>query len=253
MLATVNTSAGGTSTSTAPVSVTVQGVVAGPSYQTQWGVAPPYRLPAGTTTPGVAVVGPVTIDTSGTLTGQFVDTQNNSSGPANPANNLSVNYASVPASSGLTTASFTQTASGTFNATANNTQSVVTVTAPTLTGTSTGVLAGPINSNVAITSTALQPNAYASGTGTIAATTVGVVAGPVGGTQTGVSTVQAVKTGTGGSTTPTTYVGTTTLTPAVAPAVSPVLTTTLQGVNPATVPGVGSVGATQTGTLTVTK
>ena len=89
------------------------------------------------------------------------------------------------------------------------------MTTPTLTGTSTGVLAGPINSNLAITSTALQPNAYASGTGTIATTTVGVVAGPVGGTQTGVSTVQAVKTATRGSTTPTTYVGTTTLTPAV--------------------------------------
>ena len=260
MVATVNPTVGGSSTGS--VNVTVEGVVAGPAYQTQWGVAtatPTFTPSGGSATTIAGTTGAVTIDTTGTLTGQFVNTQNSGTSTPNPANNLTQNYASVPTSSGLTTASFTQAASGAFNATANNinnnTQSVVTVTTPTpLTGTSTGVLAGPINANLALTSTALQPNAYASGSGTIATATVGVVAGPAGGVQTGVATVQAVKTATTGTTTPTAYVGATTLTPAAGGATPTpaTLTTTLQGVNPATVPAVGTVGATQTGTLTVT-
>ncbi|MFI5331522.1 MAG: beta strand repeat-containing protein, partial [Desulfobaccales bacterium] len=254
MIATVNPAASGASTGSG--SLTVQGVVAATSPQSQWGVATAtatYTPSGGSPTTLPVTAGTVTIDPSGTLTGQFVNTTNSGTSTANPANNLTQNYASVPTSAGLTTASYTQTASGTFNSVATADGSGKTVTTPTpLTGTSTGVLAGPVNSDLAITSTALQPNAYSSGSGAIATTTVGVVAGPSGGTQTGVSTVQAVKTSTSGATTLTSYVGATTLTPAVAPAVSPTLTTTLQGVNPAT-PGGSLVGATQTGTLTVTK
>ena len=68
----------------------------------------------------------------------------------------------------------------------------MTVTTPTpLTGTSGGA---PVNANLNITSTALQPGSYASGSGTMTVNHVGVHAGPAGGPWTGVSTVHAVKT-----------------------------------------------------------
>ena len=56
--------------------VTVDGVVAGPNYDTRWGVATVgiSNTPTGSTTPTIAppVTGVVTIDPSNTLTGQFV-------------------------------------------------------------------------------------------------------------------------------------------------------------------------------------
>ncbi len=223
--------------------VSLQGVVAGGAWDTRWGVA------SGSSPLTEATIsGPVTIDTAGKLTAQFVDQSNN---PSGPPDKISINVVSVPTGSGQTTSSFAQTASGTFDqapvAGANGTQMVVTTPTP-LIGTSTGTITGPINANLAITSTALQPSTYNNSvTGTITATTVGAVGGPAGGVQTGVASTQVVKT-VGETTNTPGYVGTATLQPGAA-GVPPVLTTTLNSVTNLAPNGSPT---TQTGALTAT-
>jgi hypothetical protein len=233
---------------TGPGTATIQGVVAGPTWQSQWGVAT--ATLGGSLGSSVSLTGPVTIDnTNGMLAGQFVDRVG--SGPG--ATDVSLNVISVPTASGLTTTPFTYTASGGFSQLANGDGSAKTVTTPTpLTGSGTGALSGgSLSANMAITSTAMQPGSYTSGTGTMAVTGVGVVGGTPGGSQYGVSSVQAVTTASGasgGSSTPT-FVGSSTLTPGSATTPT-FLNTFLTGVNSVRNSG---VGATQTGGITVTK
>jgi len=186
----------------------------------------------------------VTVAPTGQLTGQFVDQIINSS------DKVAVNVVSVPTASGLTTSSFAQTATGTINQTpvsgTSGTQATITTPIP-LTGVSSGTIAGAINTNVSITSTAMQSSTYNNAISpAITANMVGAVGGPAGGVQTGVATIQAVTTN-AGTTSTNNFVGTTTLQPAT-PSVPVTLTTTVIGINPA-----GATPAVQTGTVTVTK
>ena len=191
----------------------------------------------------------VTIDTAGTLTGQFVGQVANSGGSLD---SIGRNLVSVTQASGLTTSSFAQTATGTITQTpvANTNGTLAIISTPAsipLTGVSAGTISGPINTNLAITSTALQPNTYTNTISpTITANTVGAVAGPAGGVKTGVATIQAVTT-TAGTTSTSNIVGTTTLQPATA-SVPTTLTTKVTGVNPAP----AGIPAVQKGTVTVT-
>jgi hypothetical protein len=194
--------------------------------------------------------GPVTLDTSGKLTGQFVDVAPNSGGY--PPDNVTLNLVSVPTASGQTTSSFVQTVSGTVTQTPTgstpstpSTQGTLTTPTP-LTGTSTGVMAGNINANLALASTAAGPTYGTTGSGPIVGQIVGAVGGPAGGAQTGPATMQAVKT-VGTRTNHTHYLGTATFQPAAGGA-APTLTTSLKGLN---LPASG-VSATQSGTVTVT-
>jgi hypothetical protein len=235
-----------TPTGSGSISVEVQGVVAGASHETKWGVASmtPSTTPAGSTSPTVhqTITGPVVIEPSGNLTGQFVN-------QTSLNNHTTTNLVSVPTASGMTTSSFTQTSSGTFNQVATADGSGFTLTTPTpLTGTATGPVSGPINTNVAITSQASQPNSFGSGTGAITVNTVGTVAGPPGGTQTGVSTTQVVKT-IGTNTYIPAYVGTAVAQPATATAPATVTSTLQSNMN---LPPATGASNTQTGTATVT-
>ena len=230
--------------------VYVEGVVAGPAWDTRWGVASvKAQYSAPTPDNGRTTTGVVTIDTAGTLTGQFVSQIKN---PDLSQDNIARNLVSVTQASGLTTSSFAQTSAGTINVTpvsgTNGTQATITNPIP-LTGTSAGTISGQINTNLAITSTAMQPSTYNNVISpTIIATTVGAVGGPAGGVQTGVATIQTVTTTTPPATTTTgNLVGTATFQPATASAPA-TLTTKVIGVNP-----VGVVPAVQTGTVTVTK
>lgn len=120
----------------------------------------------------------VTIDTAGKLTGQFVGQVGN---PGGALDSISRNLVSVTQASGQTTSSFAQTATGTINQTpvsgTNVTKATITTPIP-LAGVSSGTIAGPINTNLAITSTALQPNTYTNAISPqITANTVGAVGG----------------------------------------------------------------------------
>ena len=230
--------------SSGTASVTVQGVVAGSSWQTQWGVAtttPTYTPSGGSPTTSGGSTGPVTIDPTGTLTTQSVGTI--ASGGYTP-DTISRNLISVPASSGQVVSSYAQTASGAFSQAATSDGSAKTVTA-NLTGTSTGVLAGNTSANLNITSTALNPGSYLSGSGNMTINSVGVLAGQPGGVQTGISTHQGVRTINETTRMPV-YVGSTTLTPGSG-STPATLATNLFGVN-RTIGG----GASQVGTLVVT-
>ena len=209
-------------------SVKIEGVVAGSSWQTQWGVAtttPTYTPSGGSPTTIPATTGPVTIDPSGTLTTQSVGTIANA---GSTPDTISRNLISVPASSGQVVYGYAQTASGAFNQTAISDGSGKTVTA-NLTGTSTGFLAGNTSANLNLTSTAMNPGSYTSGSGNMAINSVGVLAGQPGGVQTGVSTHHGVRTINGTTRMPV-YVGSTTLTPASG-STPATLATNLYGVN----------------------
>jgi hypothetical protein len=237
-------------TATGTTTVTVEGVVAGPAWDTRWGVASmtPTNTPSGgTASTAPTVTGVVTIDTTSKLIGQFVGQIKN---PDGSLDTIARNLVSVPTASGQTTSSFVQTATGTLNQTPvpNTSWTQATITTPIpLTGVSSGTITGPINTNVSITSTAMQASTYNNAISpTITANMVGAVGGPAGGVQTGVATIQAVTTN-AGTTSTNGFVGTTTLQPA-APSVPVTLTTTVIGINPA-----GGTPAVQTGTVTVTK
>jgi hypothetical protein len=234
--------------SSGSTTVTVEGVVAGPTWDTRWGVASSttsYTPTGGTLTTAPTVNGVVTLDTAGTLIGQFVGQIRNTD---SSLDTIGRNLVSVTQASGLTTSSFAQTATGMFNQTpvsgTNGTQA--TITTPTaLTGVSSGTIAGPINTNVSITSTAMQANAYNNAISSqITAYMVGAVGGPAGGVQKGVATIQATTPGTASTIN---LAGTTTFQPATA-TVPISLTTIVSGLNP-----LGGVSATQTGTVTITK
>ena len=173
--------------------LTVQGVVAGSTWETRWGVATisGSRFPGSTT----GISGPVTLDPTGKLTGQFVDTVPNA--PGQPADNVTVNYVSVPTGSGQTTSSFVQTVSGTVTQTPTGTTPSTqgTLTTPTpLTGTGTGTIPGNINANVNLTTIAANPTYVTAGTGPMSAQIIGAVGGPAGGPQTGVASMHSIKT-----------------------------------------------------------
>ena len=238
------------STAAGTTTVAVEGVVAGPTFNTQWGVATmtPTNTPTGgtssTTTP---VTGTVTIDPAGTLTGQFVGQVPNGDGSSDV---IGRNLVSVTQASGLSTSAFTQTATGTLSQTpvpgTSGSQAIISTPIP-LTGVSTGTITGPINTNVSITSTALQANTFNNAISpTITATAVGAVGGPVGGVQTGVATIQAVTTN-AGTTSTNHLVGTTTLQPATGTAPA-ALTTVVSGINSG-----GTNPTVNQGTITATK
>ena len=153
----------------------------------------------GTLTTAPSVTGVVTIDPAGTLTGQFVGQLKN---PDGSIDTIGRNLVSVTPASGLTTSSFAQTVTGTIDQTpvsgTGGQQATITTSTP-LVGTSTpltGIASAPsglISTNLAITTTAMQPNAYPTAISpTVTANMVGAVAGPAGGVQTGVATIQAV-------------------------------------------------------------
>ncbi len=244
-LATLNSSTVNSFTPTSgTASVTVQGVVAGSSWQTRWGVAtttPTYTASGGSPTTIAGTTGPVTIDPAGTLTTQSVGTIANA---GNTPDTISRNLISVPAASGQNVYGYAQTASGAFSQAATSDGSGKTVTA-NLTGISTGVLTGNTSANVNITSTAMNPSSYISGSGNMTINSVGVLAGQPGGVLTGVSTHHGVRTINETTRTPV-YVGSTTLTPGSG-STPATLATNLFGVN-RTVGG----GAGQVGTLVVT-
>ena len=199
----------------------LEGVVAGASWATRWGVATG-------TVPGAgqSISGPVTLDTAGKLTGQFVDEASN---PGAPTDKIAVNLVSVPTGSGQTTSSFAQTVSGAFSQTASTDGTTATLTAPSLTGTSTGTQSGSVTGSMTVASTAGSSGTLGNNSGTITANVVGVVGGPTGGLQTGVGAAQMIKTVTAGANLGTflpRFVGTT----AFQPGVAPVLTTTLNSV-----------------------
>jgi hypothetical protein len=224
--------------STEPITLSTAGVVAGPAWDTRWGVASTTATPG----PGQPLTGVVTIDTAGKLTGQFVSQVGNDT--------IARNLVSVPTASGMTTSSFTQTATGTINQTpvsgTSGTQATITTPIP-LSGVSSGTISGQTNTNLAITSTALQPNTYNNAISpAITANMVGAVGGPAGGVQTGVTAIQAVTTIAGTAST-SSFLGTATFQPAT-PTTLPTLIANMIGINPA-----GSTPALQTGTVTVTK
>jgi hypothetical protein len=225
--------------------LTVQGVVAGSPWQTRWGVAS--ISGTGIPTPSSATgffAGPVTVDPTGKLTGQFVDTLPNA--PGQPVDNVAVNLVSVPTGAGQTTSSFVQTVSGTVAQTPASTTQGSLITATPLPGTSTGLMAGNINANVNLSSTAVSPTYVTAGTTPMSAQIIGAVGGPAGGTQTGVASMHSLK-GTGTNTRGLQHHGTATFQPA-AGSTPATLTTNLNGLNPSRT----GVAATQTGTVTVT-
>lgn len=223
-------------------SVSVQGVVAGSSWENRFGVAT-------ATYGGVSINGAVTLDPSGKLTGQFVDQMPNASGSPDK---VVINAVSVPTGTGQTTSSFVQTLSGPFNMTsaASGTQSTTTAS---LTGPSTGTLSGQVNGSYLASNTAVVNGTLGTNSGNLTAYVVGAVGGPASGVQTGVGSTQVIKTitsgdGAGGYSLSRLH-GTTVLTPSSGSAVPPTLTTTLNGVlnvapNNAIVKTTGAVATT---------
>jgi hypothetical protein len=234
-----------TPASGATPNVTIKGVVAGSDWQTKWGVA--NISGAGSPAGSAKISGPVTLDPAGKLTGQFMDVVRNS--PGQPADNVTVNLVSVPAGTGQTTSSFVQTVSGNVTQTPLGTTPATqaTLITPTaLAGTSTGLMSGNINANVALTSTAVTPVYVTAGTGPMSAQIIGAVGGPAGGPQTGVASMHSIKT-VGGQTHQRTHLGTATHKPAT-PSTPATVTTNLQGLNNSH----SGVAAAQSGTVTVT-
>ena len=131
----VNTFPNGSGSTT----VTVNGVVAGPTWDTRWGVATvgiTNTPTGGTLTTAPSVTGVVTVDTAGTLTGQFVGQIKNTDGSLDT---IGRNLVSVTQASGLTTSSFAQAATGTVTQTpvSGTSGQQATITTPTpLTGVS---------------------------------------------------------------------------------------------------------------------
>jgi hypothetical protein len=222
-------------------SVSVQGVVAGSSWENRFGVAT-------ASYGGVNINGAVTLDPTGKLTGQFVDQIPN--GTSSP-DKVVINAVSVPTTSGQTTSSFVQTLSGGFTSTANGSGTQATTTAA-LAGTSAGTLSGPVNGSYLATNTAGVNGTLGTNAGNLTAYVVGVVGGPASGVQTGVGSTQVIRTitsgdGAGGFRLPR-FEGTTVLTPAAGSA-PPTLTTNLNGVlnvapNGALVQTTGAVATT---------
>ena len=174
---------------------TIQGVVAGSTWETRWGVA---TMSGGSGTGSLSAIltsGPVTLDPSGKLTGQFVNAVPN--GPGQPADNVVVNYVSVPTGSGQTTSSFVQNVSGTVTQTPSgttpSTQGALTTPTP-LTGTGTGTIPGNISANVNLNTMAANATYVTAGTGPMSAQIIGAVGGPAGGPQTGVASMHSIKT-----------------------------------------------------------
>jgi len=215
---TVATYTGGGS---GPAGVSVQGVVAGSSWENRFGVAT-------TSLEGVSINGAVTLDPTGKLTGQAVDQIPN--GTSSP-DKVVINAVSVPTTSGQTTSSFVQTLSGGFTATANGSGTQSTLTAPALTGTSTGTLSGNINGVLATTNTTAVSGTLATNAGNTTAYVVGTVGGPVGGLQTGTASTQMVNvvSPTAGIPLQPRFEGTAVLTPAAGSS-PPALSTNLNGV-----------------------
>jgi hypothetical protein len=215
---TVATYTGGGS---GPAGVSVQGVVAGAPWENRFGVAT-------ATYGGVSINGAVTLDPTGKLTGQAVDQIPNGTGSPDK---VVINAVSVPTSSGQTTSSFVQTLSGGFTSTANSNGTQSTLTAPSLTGISTGTLSGNINGVLTTTNTTAVPGTLATNAGNTTAFVVGAVGGPAGGLQTGTASTQMVNvvTPTAGIPLLPRFEGTAVLTPAAGSA-PPTLTTTLNGV-----------------------
>jgi hypothetical protein len=229
--------------------LTVQGVVAGSTWQTRWGVASisGTGIPQPSSSTGF-FAGPVTLDPTGKLTGQFVDVIPN--GVGNPVDNVTVNLVSVPAGQGQTTSSFVQTVSGqanqTLTGTTPSTQGTLTTPTPLSgTSTSTGTISGNINANVALTTTAVTPTYVTAGTVPMSAQIIGAVGGPAG-TQTGVASMHSLK-GTVTDTRGLQHLGTATFQPA-AGSTPATLITNLIGQNLS----LSGVAAMQTGTVTVT-
>jgi hypothetical protein len=137
-----------------------------------------YTTPSGSiTSVKPTTSGPVTIDTTGKLTGQSVDVIRNIDGSFE---NIARNLVSVTAASGQTTSSFIQTVSGNVSQTpvgvTPSTKATLT-TRTALTGAGTGTIPGNISANVALTSTAVTPIYVTPGTGTMTAHIVGAVGG----------------------------------------------------------------------------
>jgi hypothetical protein len=241
LTSTVNIPPTGSSTGTPDL--TLQGVVAGSTFETQWGVA----TISGTGSPSsTGISGPVTLDPSGKLTGQFVGVALNE--PGQPVDNLMVNYVSVPTGSGQTTSSFIQTVSGTVTQTpigaTPSTQGTLTTPTP-LSGTGTGTISGDISANLNMSTIAANATYVTAGTGPMSAQIIGAVGGPAGGLQTGVASMTAIKT-VGEDTRALQYLGTVANQPAVGttPASSTVF---LNGLNLSST----GVAASQSGTVQV--
>jgi hypothetical protein len=205
--------------------LTLQGVVASTTGGTSYGVAtgssPEVSAALGS---AATISGPVSIDAAGKLTGQFVD--------SGGSNKIGINMVSVPAGSGQSTSSFTQTVTGNFSQTADPTGTMSTLTAPSVTGTATGTLSGATTGSLTLNSQTTTTGTLGTNSGTVTASVVGVVGGPTGGLQTGVASVQLIRNVTAGSGTGTylpRYLGGAALQPAsgTAPAV---LTTNLSSI-----------------------
>ncbi len=234
--------------------LTIRGVVAGSDWQNKWGVAT--ISGSGSPTGSTGMSGPVTLDTSGKLTGQFVDVVPNGAGQ--PVDNVTVNLVSVPTGPGQTTSSFVNTVSGPVTQTPTgstpSTQGSLTTPTP-LSGTSsvstsTGIITANINANLALTSTAASATYGTSGSGPMTAQIVGAVGGPAGGTQTGVASMHSFKT-IGSQTHFLQHVGTAAFQPA-AGSTPATLTATVNGLNLAPPPSPLGTFARQRGTVTVT-
>jgi hypothetical protein len=241
LTSTVNTPPTGSSTGTP--NMTMQGVVAGSTWETRWGVA---TLNGSGSPSSTGISGPVTLDPSGKLTGQFVSTIPN--GPGQPVDNVVANYVSVPTGSGQTTSSFVQTVSGTVTqtpiGTTPSTQGTLTTPTP-LSGTGTGTIPGNVGANVNLNTMAASPTYVTAGTGPMSAQIIGAVGGPAGGPQTGVTSMHSIKT-VGGNPRALQHLGTVVHQPATGttPASS---TLFLNGLNPSST----GVAASQGGTVKV--
>ena len=155
--------------------------------------------------PTKTLTGPVTKDNTGVMSATFQDTKPGGA-------QISAAVVQVPSGSGLSTASFYQTTSGTFNkiATDQPNNGIANISNPTgspLSGTATVISSPPashsVQSDLNLNSFAWNGNAFpTSTTGTVNTIAIGAVAGAINGMRTGPALVQVQLTPTSSTTSP---------------------------------------------------